>query len=91
MNNIEKKTIFNNIIYNIIDNKIDKITNKCNYVNHISYKDFNRFLNTLKLNNSIKTFKFSDKTDLLQDDFEKICKFIQNNKTIDKLMISSYD
>jgi len=85
-----KKLIFKELIYKIIDNKIDKFIATEDTFKNISIENFNIFLNALKLNKSIKMLKFSRIT-ISQENFELLCKIIQYNKTINKLLITSFD
>ena len=81
----------NDIINLIKDNKTDKLIYYCYEENkeEINY-NFDLFLNALKTNNSIKelTILF---TELTQENFEKLCDFMINNKTITKLSINNND
>ena len=85
-----KNINFKELIYKIIDNKIDKFIATEDTFKNISVENFNTFLNALKLNKSIKTLKFPRIT-LSQENFELLCKIIQNNKTINKLLITNFN
>jgi len=85
------KTIyFKELIFQLIDNKIDKINADPEFFKNISNEDFNKFINALKLNKSIKTLKLI-KCDLSQDQYDKIFNIVQNNKVITKLNIIDYN
>ena len=82
------KTIdFKELIYKIIDNKIIILHINNEIFENISDENFNKFLNALKLNKSLKTLKFKDAS-LSQENFEKLCDVIRYNKNITNLYIT---
>ena len=92
MNNLTNIN-FKQSIYKIIDNKeqIFIATYDDDYIiMSNSDKNFNTFLNALKINKSIKMLKFKNLT-LTQKNFEKLSDFMQYNKTINKLIITNND
>ena len=75
------------LIYQIIDNKIDKIKFIRKFFKNITDDDFDILLSALKLNKSIKKINFMNVT-LSQKNFEKFCDFMQNNTNITTLYIT---
>ena len=88
MSNLEN-IIFKDLIYKLIDNKIDKINVNKDTFKDITDEDFNTFLNALKLNNSIKTFKLN-RCNLSQEQYDKIFNILQFNKNILKFSLEDY-
>lgn len=90
MGNTSIKISSKELIYQIIDNKIDKIkVNKYSF-SDTTNEDFNKFINALKLNKSIKTFKFEE-CKLSQEQYDKIFSLLQFKKNINKFYFEDFN